>query len=341
MSEAEGARSADTKAVYNLTGVILAAIAAVSFSLRSIFVKLAYQDMHDPVTLLALRMVFALPFFVVAVALHSRFTSRGVQQPISSRDVVVLAGLGFVGYYLSSLLDMIGLQFVSAGVGRLLLFIYPTIVVLISAFALGKKATRTEIAALAITYVGVALVLSNSYGGGGEHFWFGAGIIGLGAVSFSLYLVGSGEIVAKVGTVRFTAYATMAACLFCILHFLAVRPLEALVLPVRVYELAVAMSIFSTVMPIFMMAEALRRIGASRVAMISALGPIATVVAGNLGLDEKMTWLQSLGGGLIVIGVLMVSMQARNRGVKKPITTGTLRHARTSIGEAELRRADP
>jgi drug/metabolite transporter (DMT)-like permease len=296
---------------YNLVGVALAAVAAVSFSLRSIFVKLAYEDMHDPVTLLALRMIFALPFFVIALVIHYRFTDRSSSIRISSRDIGVLLGLGFVGYYLSSLLDMIGLQFVSAGVGRLLLFIYPTIVVIISTFALGKKPTLKEIAALAITYVGVSLVLSNNYGGNNDDFWFGATIIIASAMSFSLYLVGSGEIVAKVGTVRFTAYATMAACMFCVLHFLAFRSFSALVLPPRVYVLVVAMSVFSTVMPIFMMAEALRRIGASRVAMTSALGPIATVIAGNLGLDERMTLLQSLGAALVISGVVLVTVQPR------------------------------
>jgi drug/metabolite transporter (DMT)-like permease len=307
----------DTKApgresiAYNLVGAALAAVAAVSFSLRSIFVKLAYEDMHDPVTLLALRMIFALPFFVIALVIHYRFADRSSSRQISSRDICLLLGLGFVGYYLSSLLDMIGLQFVSAGVGRLLLFIYPTIVVIISVIALGKKPARKEIAALAITYVGVSLVLSNNYSGNSDDFWLGAMIIMASAVSFSFYLVGSGEIVSRVGTVRFTAYATMAACMFCILHFLAFRPFGALVLPTRVYVLAVAMSVFSTVMPIFMMAEALRRIGASKVAMISALGPIATVVAGNLGLDEKMTLLQSLGAALVISGVVIVTAQPR------------------------------
>jgi drug/metabolite transporter (DMT)-like permease len=134
----------------------------------------------------------------------------------------------------------------------------------------------------------------------------------LSAFSFSLYLVGSGEVVHRVGTIRFTAYATAAASFYCILQFLALRPLSALVLPPRVYLLAIAMALFSTVMPIFMMAEALRRIGASRVAMISALGPVATVVSGYLGLDEKMTLPQTVGGVLVVLGVVVVAARARD-----------------------------
>ncbi len=304
-----GKTTRHSPAASHLIGVALAAIAAIAFSLRAIFVKLAYEDMSDPVTLLALRMLFSLPFFIVAVAWH-RGSSRA-PQPIARRDALALAALGFVGYYLSSFLDMIGLQFVAAGVGRLLLFIYPTIVVIISAVFLGKRISSREVLALAITYAGVALVLSGQYDNASPNFWLGALLIMLSATTFSVYLVGSGEVVARVGTIRFTAYATAAASLLCILQFLALRPLGALVLPLRVYELAFAMALISTVMPLFMMAEALRRIGASRVAMIGALGPAATVVSGYVGLGETMTWLQTAGGILVVAGVLVVAAQAR------------------------------
>jgi drug/metabolite transporter (DMT)-like permease len=300
-----------TSTAYNTIGVLLAIVAAVAFSLRAIFVKLAYEDMSDPVTLLALRMTFSLPIFVVAAALHHRSSVGRSLPAITSRDAWLLAALGFVGYYLASLLDMIGLQYVAAGVGRLLVFIYPTIVVVISAVVLRKPISRRELVALAMTYVGVALVLSGQFDGRSENFWLGASLVMLSAVSFSVYLVGSGEIVLRVGTIRFTAYATAAASGYCIMQFLALRPLSALVLPTRVYFLAIAMAVFSTVLPIFMMAEALRRIGASRVAMISALGPVATVASGYLGLDERMSLLQTVGGFLVVLGVLVVAARAR------------------------------
>jgi len=308
-NERGGMSERGSAAASHLIGVALAAVAAIAFSLRAIFVKLAYEDMSDPVTLLALRMLFSLPFFVVALAWHRGAASA--QQPIGPRDALALAALGFVGYYLSSLLDMIGLQFVAAGVGRLLLFIYPTIVVIISALVLGKRISRREVVALAITYAGVALVLSGQYDKASPNFWLGASLIMLSAVTFSVYLVGSGEVVSRVGSVRFTAYATVAASVLCILQFLALRPLSALVLPLRVYELALAMALISTVMPLFMMAEALRRIGASRVAMIGALGPAATVISGYIGLGEAMTWPQTAGGVLVVLGVLVVAAQAR------------------------------
>jgi drug/metabolite transporter (DMT)-like permease len=296
---------------HNIVGVSLAAIGAVAFSIRPIFVKLAYEDMSDPVALLALRMIFSLPFFILALALYRGPSSGQKLPPIAARDALALAGLGFVGYYLSSFLDMIGLQYIAAGVGRLILFMYPTIVVVISAVVLRKPITRRELIALAITYAGVALVLSGQFDKTSENFWLGALLVMLSAVTFSVYLVGSGEVVLRLGSIRFTAYATAAASVYCIVQFMALRPLSALVLPTRVYLLALCMALFSTVMPVFMMAEALRRIGASRVAMISALGPVATVVSGYLGLDEKMSLVQSAGGLLVVVGVLIVAAQAR------------------------------
>jgi len=309
--DTSGAAAPAASTVGHIIGVLLAAVAAVAFSLRAVFVKLAYEDMSDPVTLLALRMIFSLPFFVAAAALHHRSRNGQTLAAIAPRDAWLLVALGFVGYYLSSFLDMFGLQFVAAGVGRLLLFIYPTIVVILSAVVLGKPMSRRELIALAITYAGVALVLSNQFETTSENFWLGASLVMLSAVCFSVYLVGSGEVVVRVGTIRFTAYATATASLLCILQFLVLRPLSALVLPVRVYVLAMAMALISTVMPIFMMAEALRRIGASRVAMISALGPVATVVASYLGLDEKMTLLQTAGGFLVMMGVLVVAARGR------------------------------
>lgn len=296
---------------YNIVGVLLAAIGAVAFSIRPIFVKLAYEDMHDPVTLLALRMIFSLPFFVIALAIYRGPYGGQKLPPITAHDALALAALGFVGYYLSSFLDMIGLQYVAAGVGRLILFMYPTIVVVISAVVLRKPITRRELIALAITYAGVVLVLSGQLDKVSENFWLGALLVMLSAVTFSVYLVGSGEVVLKLGSIRFTAYATSSASIFCIVQFMALRPLSALLLPVRVYVLALCMALFSTVMPVFMMAEALRRIGASRVAMVSALGPVATIVSGYLGLDERMSLVQSAGGVLVVVGVLIVAARAR------------------------------
>jgi drug/metabolite transporter (DMT)-like permease len=197
---------------------------------------------------------------------------------------------------------------VSAGVGRLLLFLYPTIVVVLSAAFLKRPIRRVEAAALALTYGGVALVLSGAIGHN-ENLPLGAALVLASSVVYAVYLVAGTEAIHRVGAMRFSAYALTVSSLCAIAQFLATRPLSALDLPAEVYWLAVLMAVFCTVIPVFMTSEALRRIGANHVAMLGALGPVATVAAGWLGLDEALSGLQVLGGLLVLAGVLLVTVK--------------------------------
>ncbi|MCX7891267.1 MAG: DMT family transporter [Burkholderiales bacterium] len=297
-------RSASDRAV----GLALAAGAVFLFSIRPILIKLAYGYARDPVTLIALRMVFSLPFFLAA-ALWVRGRAGG--GPISRRDAVAIAGLGFLGYYLASFFDFLGLQYISAGLARLLLFLYPTLVVALSWVALRKPAGARELAALAITYVGLAIVLARSVEGQHENLPLGAALVFASAAAYAVYLVAGTEVIRRVGSVRFTALALSWASLAVILQFLLLRPFSALELPWQVYALAAAMAIGCTVAPTFMTAEALRRVGANETAIVGALGPVSTIALGWLGLDERMTLAQILGSFLVVGGVLLVSLKPR------------------------------
>jgi drug/metabolite transporter (DMT)-like permease len=280
------------------------------FAFRPLLVKFAYGYVRDPVTLLALRMIFSLPFFLLAAA----WSARGQQRaPATSRDVAAVLGLGFLGYYFSSFMDFLGLQYVSAGIGRLILFVYPTIVVILSAMFLRKRPTPREGVALAVTYCGVALILSNSIAGQNENLPLGAGLVFASALAYAAYLVASSQVVQRLGSVRFTAYAMTVASLLCIAQFLALRPLAALELPGEVYLLAGGMAVFSTVLPVFMTSEALRRIGANHVAMVGALGPVTTLFFGYIGLEEILTLLQVLGAALVLAGVLLVTLRPTSR----------------------------
>jgi drug/metabolite transporter (DMT)-like permease len=294
-------------ASYRAVGIALAAGAVVAFSFRPILIKLAYGYARDPVTLIALRMVFALPFFVTA-ALWQR---RAAAAPISRGDAWRIAFLGFLGYYFSSFVDFLGLQYISAGLGRLLLFAYPTLVVVLSWLWLRKRAGGREFVALAVTYGGLALVLAHSVAGQHENLPLGAVLVFAGAASYAVYLVLGSEVIQRVGSIRFTAYALIVASVLCIAQFLWLRPLAALALPWQVYGYAIAMAIFSTAVPTFMTAEALKRIGANHVAILGALGPVTTILTGWLGLDETMTWLQLLGTALVLGGVVLVSLKPR------------------------------
>jgi drug/metabolite transporter (DMT)-like permease len=291
---------------YRAIGVAMAIAGVVCFSLRPILIKLAYAYGVDAITLLALRMVFSLPFFLLAAAWAGR-DRHGA--PVARRDAWAIVFLGFIGYYFASFLDFLGLQYISAGLGRLILFLYPTLVVILSVAYLRKRPSGREIAALAISYAGLPLVLSNAAGGANSNLPLGAGLVFASAVGYAIYLVAGSQVVQRVGSVRFTAYATSVASIFCIAQFFLLRPLSALELPAGVYGLAAAMAVFSTVLPVFLTAEALRRIGANQVALLGALGPVTTIFFAWTGLDETLAPVQWAGVALVLAGVMLVTLR--------------------------------
>ena len=296
-----------SQASYRAVGVAMAITGVVCFSLRALFIKLAYGYVVDPITLLALRMAFSLPFFLAAVAWVGRDSTR---TPIGRRDAWAIVLLGFVGYYFASFADFLGLQYISAGLGRLILFVYPTLVVLLSMAFLNKRPTAREVVALGITYSGIALVMANAAQGANKDLVLGAALCFASAAGYAVYLVASSQVVQRVGSMRFTAYAMSVASGFCILQFLLLRPLSALSMPGQVYGLAIAMALLSTVLPIFITTEALKRIGANQVARFGALGPVTTLFFGWAGLDEVMTPVQLAGAALVLAGVVLVTLKA-------------------------------
>ena len=292
---------------YRAIGIAMAVAGVMCFSLRPVLIKLAYGYVVDPITLLALRMIFSLPFFLAAAAWVGRDAKRA---PLTRRDVWAIVFLGFVGYYFSSFVDFLGLQYISAGLGRLILFVYPTLVVILSAAFLHKRPTAREVVALGVTYSGIALVMANAVEGVNKDLVLGAALCFASAAGYAVYLVASSQVVQRVGSMRFTAYATTVASGFCVLQFLILRPVSALQMPVQVYGLALAMALFSTVLPLFITSEALRRIGANQVALFGALGPVTTLFFGWMGLDEVMTPVQLSGAALVLAGVVLVTLKA-------------------------------
>ncbi|MEI7456966.1 MAG: DMT family transporter [Nitrosomonadales bacterium] len=291
-----------------LLGVMLALLAAVGFSAKAILVKLAYLDGVDAITLLALRMAFSVPFFI-GVALWIRYQHA---QPLTTHDKMLILILGLIGYYLSSFLDFLGLQYISAGLERLILFLYPTMTVILSALidkrAIGKKV----IAAMALSYAGIALVFLHDVGmKQGGSVVLGATLVFLSTLSYSTYLVGVGHAIKRIGTTRFTAYAMVVASLASLLQFLLMRPISALDLPFRVYELSIAMAIFSTVLPVFMLSYAIRRIGSGSASLIGSVGPVSTIYMAYLFLNETISLLQIAGSSLVLAGVLIISVNSR------------------------------
>jgi len=287
-------------------GSALVLLAAFGFSAKAIMVKLAYAHPVDAVTLLALRMAFAFPFFL-GLALWSGRNQVGGS--LSRTDWLLVVVLGLLGYYASSLLDFWGLQYISAGLERLILFLYPTLVLVLSALLLRRPIRRREWLALMVAYVGIALVFRHDLAVDRDGIALGAGLVLGSAISYALYLIGSGHVIARLGTLRFTAYAMVIACLACMLHFALTRPIPTLYLPDRVYSLSAGMAIVSTVMPAFCLSAGIRRIGASRAALISTIGPVITIALAYLVLREPLSLPQILGSLLVLGGVFLVSAQ--------------------------------
>lgn len=286
-----------------LFGVILALLAAVGFSAKAILVKLAYLDGVDAITLLALRMAFSVPFFI-GVAM---WIQRQAAEPLTTHDKLLVLVLGLIGYYLSSLLDFLGLQYISAGLERLILFLYPTMTVILSALIYKRAIGKKVMLAMALSYAGIALVFLHDVGvKQGGSIVLGATLVFFSTLSYSTYLVGVGHAIKRIGTTRFTAYAMVVASVASLLQFVVMRPVSALDLPLHVYQLSLAMAIFSTVLPVFMLSYAIRRIGSGSASLIGSIGPVSTIYMAYLFLNETISLLQIAGSSLVLAGVLVI-----------------------------------
>lgn len=295
-------------------GVLCAFGATLGFSAKAIFVKLAYRYQVDAVTLLTLRMVFSLPFFLL-LALWSLRNRNQARLSLSDWRAVIV--LGLLGYYISSLLDFWGLQYISASLERLVIFLYPTLTVLLTALFLGKALTRRTLIALLISYAGIGLVFMHELLSGVHASVLGMSLVFASVVSYAIYLVWSGEVIARVGALRFTAYAMTISCLAVLLHAVATTSAAPLHQPSEVYALALGMAIFSTVLPALLLAYAMRYMGADQAALIGSSGPVATIFLANIFLGEALNGWQWIGSALVLGGVLFVQIHPRHpqRGV--------------------------
>ncbi len=292
------------------SGLLLAAVGAIAASGKAVIVKLAYRHGADATTLLALRMLVALPFFVAMGAWAARRA-----QPLSRGDLWRVAVLGFSGYYLSSYLDFLGLQYISATLERLILYLSPTLVVLIALVVLRQRPTRLQVAALLVSYLGVLLAFGHDIQLEGRRTLIGSALVFASALSYAVYLFGSGQAVARIGAVRLTAYASTVACALCIGQYLLLQPLAALgQQPAPVYWLSLLNGTVCTVLPVLAIMVGVKRIGSSLAAQVSMLGPVSTIVLSVWLLDEPMGPWQSAGTVLVLLGVLLVgSGVARKR----------------------------
>ncbi|NUN99989.1 MAG: DMT family transporter [Saprospiraceae bacterium] len=302
-----------------LIASLLVLLSAICFSGKAVLVKLAYQHHIDSVSLLTLRMIFSLPFFLLNAWIgKERHKKTGNYERLKYSDWLRIIALGLSGYYFASLLDFMGLQYITAGLERLILFLYPTMVLLLSSFFLRKAITRAQLVALLLTYGGVAMALLDRTQLGGSNVPLGAALIFGSGLAYAIYMVGSTKWVVRLGAMRYTSSAMIAASMAIILHHGIVYQWHLWHYPAEVYWLVLAMAIFATVLPTLMVSEGIRIIGAGNTAIISSIGPVATIVMGYFFLGETFGGWQIPGTLLVMAGVLWIS--GPKKSVKQPGT---------------------
>jgi drug/metabolite transporter (DMT)-like permease len=288
------------------SGLLLAAAGSIAFSGKAIIVKLAYRHGVDGVTLLMYRMLFALPFFLAL----AWWAGRG-KAPLTRRDWLGVVGLGFCGYYLSSYLDFLGLQYISAAFERLILYLNPTLVLVLGWVLYKRKISYRQGLAMAVSYSGVLLVFVHEISWVGENVFLGAGLVFLSAITYAIYLTYSGQLVQRLGSMRLAGLATTVACFLCILQFAVLEPLQALNVVPEVIWLSLLNAIACTVLPVLMVMMAIERIGASLTSQIGMIGPMSTLTMAALLLDEPLTMWILIGTALVVGGVYWVTQSPK------------------------------
>lgn len=289
-------------------GIAFSLLAAIGFSIKSILVKLAYVHQVDAVTLLTLRMAFAMPVFA-GVAIWAGARHR---EALGKHEWLILMLLG-LGYFLFNYLDFLGLQHISAGLERLIQFLYPTMTVILAALLHRRAIPSRVVAAMMLSYAGIAMVFMHDTSVSQGKVMLGSSLVFASTLFYAIYLVGAGHSIARMGTLRFTAYAMLVASSISLGQFVVTHPLDGLIQPLPVYQLALMMALFSTVLPVFLLTAGIRRIGSGEASLIGSIGPIFTIYLAHVFLGETVSLLQIGGSLLVLIGVVAVSLSSHSK----------------------------
>ena len=284
------------------SGLLLAAAGSIAFSGKAIIVKLAYRHGVDAVTLVMYRMLFAVPFFIAM----AWWAGRG-QAPLTRKDWLSVVGLGFSGYYLSSFLDFLGLQYISASFERLILYLNPTLVLLLGWVLYKRKISYRQGVAMAVSYSGMLLVFGHEVSLVGDNVALGTALVFSSAITYAVYLSYSGQVVQRLGSLRLAGLATTVACVLCIVQFAVLKPVAALEVAPEVIVLSMLNATACTVLPVLMVMMAIERIGPGLTSQIGMIGPMSTLAMGAVFLDEPFNAWTLMGTALVLGGVFWVT----------------------------------
>ena len=287
-------------------GIFLGVLGVVLFSSKAVMVKLAYKYNVDAITMLLLRMLFSFPFYVVIAYLY-----RNENQDIKNtkKDYYWVVFFGVVGYYLASFFDFVGLSYIKASLERIILFVYPTIVILLNRLFLKQPITKIQLVAIFLSYLGIIIAFSDEVDISGNNVYLGGLFILLSAITYASYLVGSGWLIPKFGVVKFTAYAMLVSCFCVFIHFSIISEIDLFTLPWQVYLLGFLIAIFATVIPSFLVSTSIKIISSSNFAIVAGIGQISTIILASFFLNETLTLFQFLGALLVIIGIVITSIK--------------------------------
>ncbi|WP_298533352.1 DMT family transporter [uncultured Algibacter sp.] len=291
-------------------GVVLGVLGVVLFSSKAVMVKLSYNYNVDPISILLIRMLFSFPFYIVIAYIYRNQNSH---TNVTLKDYSWLVFFGFIGYYLASYFDFIGLTYIKASLERIILFLYPTFVILFNRLFLKQKITKVQTGAIALTYLGIIIAFSNEVVISGDEAYLGGFFILLSAVTYASYLVGSGWLIPKFGVMKFTAYAMMISCLCVFVHYSLISEIDLFSFSWEVYFIGFLIAVFATVIPSFFVSASIKMINSSNFAIVAGMGPISTIILASLFLNESLTLLQLFGALVVIVGILLVSI---NKGEK-------------------------
>jgi len=297
-----------TQIKQTFTGILMVLVASIAFSSKAIMVKLAYVYPVNAATLIALRMLFSVPFFL-ALIVWLKHSNRSLQ--LSRKDFLTMVFIGVVTGYGSMWLNFAGLTYVTAGLERVILFLYPTMVVLLNTAMHQHKITKHEVLALALSYIGVFLVVGHdlTMPTSTSNTLLGVGLVLGSAMTYALYLVLSGKIIPRIGASLFTAYTMIVISVASGVHFILTEDVNAAMhLPQQVYGISLMIAVIATVLPSLLLNMGIHRLGSNKMALVSSVGPVSTIFLAWLILGEPVTLLQTVGTALVLLGVLTISL---------------------------------
>ncbi len=291
-------------------GFLLAGVGAILFSAKAIVVKLTYRYGVDALTIIGFRMMLSLPFFAAVAYYQARRARRGKLPRLTAKEGGQIVFLGFIGYYLSSYLDFLGLQYITAGLERLILFLSPTFVLLLTALYLKRPIPGKQWFALGMAYLGVVLVFLQDLSLSGDNVMLGSVFVLCSALSYAVYIISSGELIKRVGATRLVAYAMSVSAIISMVHFLSVYSWQGLRQPLPVYELSLLHAVANTVAPTFMIMWSVARIGAPMTSQLGLLGPVSVLFLAGWILDEPITTLQLIGTAFVLAGAVALGRRS-------------------------------